>query len=312
MIKNYLKIAFRNFRKKPINSFVIVSGLVISLVFCLLMFINNIHGEEKTLVQFDADEDLLSLLGLKVDWIEEGFESNKVAIINGAAANMIVRDSLDLITVGPRDRVVGVIEEVSLIPFDAEYEYFYIYPKAEERRLRQTFVKIQAGQLEPGLKKLEAVWSEVFPNNFFSYTFLDEYIAQHYGSYKIMTNLINFITVLGVVISCLGLFALNGIIAQNKLKEIGIRKILGASIRQIMILLNIRVLLIIIISGLVSIPISYQFMNKWLLNFSEHVYLGWYYFAIAIFIGLGVSLIIVSIQTIKAAYVNPVLLIKEE
>ncbi len=280
----------------------------------LMTFINKVDGKDLELIQYDAEPDMLELLDLDIEWLDTDYGDELVAIVNEKAADLIGREKLAETKVGMRQRVVGIIHNTDFQPFTVNnYEYYYLTPNTrEERRLRQTFVKIQAGQMQAGLKKLEEVWYDLYPNNALQYDFLDEYISENYDSYLVTTNLINFITFLGVVISCLGLFALNGIIAQNKLKEIGIRKILGASIGQIMKLLNTRVMLILSISALIAIPITHELLSDWLNNFSAHISLSWYYFAIAIIIGLLVSLSVLMIHTIKAATVNPAELIKEE
>lgn len=276
-------------------------------------FQQKVNGETMTLMQLDAERELFDVLDLKVNWLEEKYGEGKVAVINGALADLIGRDKLSTTTVGFYQRIVGVIEDTRFTPFTSEEgDYYFINPESEDFRLGQTFVKIKEGQLLNGMERLQEIWAESFPNKHFEYQFVDEVLAENYESYQIATNLISFIALLGVVISCLGLFALNGIITHNRMKEIGIRKILGASIRQIMILVNHRVFLIILAATLISIPVTSWITNEWLKNFTDQVAISWSYFGFTALLGLFMSLLVVSGHTAKAAFINPVDLIKDE
>lgn len=276
-------------------------------------FQQQIGGETMNLMQLDAERDLFDVLDLKINWLEESTSEGRVAIVNGALADLIGRENLSTTKVGFHQRIVGVVEDARLTPFTSDDgDYYFINPSSEDFRLGQTFIKIKEGQLLNGMERMEQIWSDVFPNRHFQYQFVDEAIAENYQSYRISANLINLIALLGIVIAGLGLFALNGIIIQNRLKEIGIRKVLGASVKQIMVLVNHRIFLILLTATLASIPITSWLTREWLGNFTDQVAVGWPYFALTALIGLFISLLMVSGHTIKAAHVNPVELIKNE
>lgn len=276
-------------------------------------FQQKVNGETMNLMQLDAEKGIFDVLGLQVDWLEENYGEGRVAVVNGALADLIGRENLATTTVGFNQRIVGVIEGARLTPFTSDDgDYYFINPNSEDFRLAQTFVKIKEGQLLNGMERLEQIWTENFPNKHFEYQFIDDVLAENYESYTITANLISFIALLGVVIACLGLFALNGIITHNRMKEIGIRKVLGASMQQIMILVNHRIFLIILTAALISIPLTSWLTSEWLKNFTDQVAVSWSYFALTAIIGLFMSMLVVSGHTIKAAFINPVDLIKDE
>ncbi len=276
-------------------------------------FLLRLKGETINMMQLDAEQELFDVLDLKVNWLEEDYGKGAAAVVNGALADLIGRENLSTTTIGFNQKIVGIIENTRLTPFTSnEGDYYFINPNSQDFRLSQTFVKIKEGQLLMGMERLEEIWAQSFPNRHFEYKFVDEVLAENYESYRIAANLISLIALLGVVISCLGLFALNGIITHNRMKEIGIRKILGATVRQIMILVNHRVFLIILAATLISIPITNWLTYEWLKNFTDQVFISWSYFAITAVLGLFMSLLVVSGHTIKAAFINPVDLIKDE
>lgn len=275
-------------------------------------FINDLGGQKINLMQLNAEPELLPLFGMSIDWLETDFGNAKVAVVNGATADLIGRDSLEFVQVGFKQRVVGIVEDARLAPFTDDDKYFFITPNSQGRSLWQTFVKIKPGQTREGIAQLKEVWTALYPNKTFEYHFLDDYIAEHYDSYQSTANLLNLLTVLGLVIACLGLFALSGIACQNRLKEIGIRKVLGATARHIMYLLNKQVVGQLVLAAAISIPLSAMLISRWLENFTIDVGLDWYYFALAFITGLSVSVIVISVQTLKAVTLNPVSLIKDE
>lgn len=276
-------------------------------------FQQKVNGKTMNLMQLDAEKGIFDVLDLKVNWLEEDYGEGRVAVVNGGLADLIGRENLSTTQVGFEQRIVGVIEDARLTPFTSDDgDYYFINPNSENFRLAQTFVKIKEGQLLNGMQRLEEIWAESFPNKHFEYQFVDEMLAENYESYTIATNLISFIALLGVVISCLGLFALNGIITHNRMKEIGIRKVLGASVKQIMILVNHRIFLIILAATLISIPVTSWVTSQWLKNFTDQLAINWSYFALTAILGLFMSLLVVSGHTLKAAFINPVDLIKDE
>ena len=140
----------------------------------------------------------------------------------------------------------------------------------------------------------------------FSFQFIDEKFDQLYQNDKNFSQLINFFTLLTVVIACMGLFGLISFAAVQRTKEIGIRKTLGATIKSITFLLCKEYIIIGFISFVIAIPILHYLMKNWLQHFAYHISLDWWIFALAGGIALGIAMLTVSWQAIRAATANPV------
>ena len=153
---------------------------------------------------------------------------------------------------------------------------------------------------------LENVWKKVNSNQPFIYSFLDQSYDSLYKSEKQTGTLILIFCFFAIVISCIGLFSIVSLLAQTRRKEIGIRKVLGASIFNAFSIMIREYILLIIAANIIAIPIAYYFMNNWLKNFAYKIEIGWWIFALSGIIAIIIALLTVSIQTIKAAVANPV------
>lgn len=162
------------------------------------------------------------------------------------------------------------------------------------------------------LPKVKAVWANFFPNRIFDYTFLDEAYAAQYKKEKVTTQLFNYFAMLAIFISCLGLYALVTLMTAQRVKEIGIRKVLGASVTNIVSLLSGSFLKLIGLSILIASPIAWWAMSKWLTNFAYRVDIAWWIFVIAGLVIMVVALLTLSWQAIRAALVNPVKSLRDE
>ncbi|RQW02739.1 FtsX-like permease family protein, partial [candidate division KSB1 bacterium] len=167
-------------------------------------------------------------------------------------------------------------------------------------------VKLAAGQIQEGIQQTQQIWRGIYPDDVFSFQFIDEKFDQLYQNDQKFAQLINFFTLLAVVIACMGLFGLISFAAAQRTKEIGIRKTLGATIRNITFLLCKEYLVIGLISFGIAVPILCYFMKSWLQHFAYHAGLDWWIFVLAGLIALGIAAITVSWQAIRAARANPV------
>ena len=140
----------------------------------------------------------------------------------------------------------------------------------------------------------------------FSYRFLDNAFNQMYDNERRVGKIAITFSVLAILIACLGLFGLATFIAEQRTKEIGIRKVLGASVNGIVQLLSKDFLRLVLISFVIATPVAWYFMNKWLQDFNYRVNIGWWVFALAGFIALIIALVTVSTQAIRAALANPI------
>jgi putative ABC transport system permease protein len=156
------------------------------------------------------------------------------------------------------------------------------------------------------LSQMEKVWKEVYPGEKFDYTFYDEYLARLYTKEQKTAQIINAAMAISIFISCMGLFGIVTFTAEQRTKELGIRKVLGASIANIVTMLSKDFLKPVGLSILIASPIAWLFMNKWLEGFAYRIPFSWWIFALAGAAALFIALITVSFRTIKAALANPI------
>jgi len=174
------------------------------------------------------------------------------------------------------------------------------------------YVKAQPGKEAEAIRAVEKVWNEMIPNYALDYKFLDDTYNRLYKSEQRTASLFNTFTIIAVLISCLGLFGLATFTAERRIKEIGIRKVLGASVTAIVTLLSTDFVILVLISIVVASPIGYYFMSEWLKGFEYRIELNWLIFAVAGICAVFVALFTISYQSIKAALMNPVKTLRGE
>ncbi len=162
------------------------------------------------------------------------------------------------------------------------------------------------------VSKVESVFKKFDTASPFEYKFVDEEYARKFGDEERIGKLATFFAVLAVFISCLGIFGLASFTAEQRTKEIGIRKVLGASVANLWQMLSRDFVLLVMVSCLISIPISYYFLNKWLLKYEYRTEIVWWIFAAAALGAMVITLLTVSYQSIKAAMANPVKSLRSE
>ena len=173
-------------------------------------------------------------------------------------------------------------------------------------------VRLKEGNLQSQVAMLENVWKKVAPNQDFEYTFLDESISNQYRQEARLSTIVNVASGLSIFIACLGLFGLATLIVSRRTKEIGIRKVLGANISAIVLLLSKDFVFLVIIAAIISFPIAWWALDDWLRDFAYRVEISWWIFLAAGAATLLVALFTVSLQTIKAAMRNPVKSLRTE
>ena len=166
--------------------------------------------------------------------------------------------------------------------------------------------------LDQSLATLENTWKKLNPEAPFEYSFLDLDFQKNYEADNRQARLINAFTIIAIIISCLGLFALATFSAEQRTKEIGIRKVLGASVTSVVTLLSKDFLKLVIIAAVISSPIAWFFMNKWLQNFQYRTNISWQVFALTTFLAVTIAFVTISFQAIKAAISNPVKSLRTE
>jgi putative ABC transport system permease protein len=173
-------------------------------------------------------------------------------------------------------------------------------------------VKIETGDFPNAITQIEGIWNSIVPGEPFDYYFMEDAFDNTYQSEQRLGNIFIIFTVLSLLIACLGLFGLAAFNAEKRTKEIGVRKVLGASVGQISMKLTLDFLKLVGIAILISLPLGWFAMDKWLEDFSYRINIPWWIFVLAAFLAVLISVITVSFQSIKAAIANPVKSLRTE
>jgi ABC-type antimicrobial peptide transport system permease subunit len=208
-----------------------------------------------------------------------------------------------------RGTIVGVVKDFNFKPLQKKIEPIVM-------RLvgwgGTVVVRAEQGNTEATIQALEKISKDLNPAYPFSYGFVDQDLSNLYQNEKQLGNLFNVFAILAIFISCLGLYGLSAFVAEQRTKEIGIRKALGASPSNIVVLLSMKFLIPILIAIAVASPLSFYLMNKWLQSFSYHIDLSWSIFPIAGLFALAIGLSTVSVECLRASIVNPVKSLRSE
>ncbi len=173
-------------------------------------------------------------------------------------------------------------------------------------RMQYISARIYPGNTREALTFLEKKWREVAPDNPFEYFFLKEEFNKNYQAEDKITRIIGGFSLLAIFLACLGSFGLVALAATQRTKEIGIRKVLGASVTQIVLLLSREFIILLGVAILIACPVAWYFMDRWLQDFAYHIELGPETFVLGGLLALTITLLTVSFQAVKAARANPV------
>jgi putative ABC transport system permease protein len=174
-------------------------------------------------------------------------------------------------------------------------------------------IRIKPGvPVNEALSKIAAVCKKYGPDTPFEYKFVDDAYATKFSNEVRIGNLASVFAILAVFISCLGLFGLASFIAEQRTKEIGVRKVLGATVFNLWTMLSKDFALLILVACFIAIPVAWYFLNQWLLNYNYHTEISWWIFAATIAGALAITVLTVSFQAIKAALANPVKSLRSE
>jgi putative ABC transport system permease protein len=284
----------------------------------------KIKDEQKSAYVYGVDPEYLSTLDVKIVEgrnFDERIPSDSLAVVVNEALvrDMKWTDPLNEYlnfredSVGLGFKVIGVVKDYHFLSLEKNVEPLLLsMNKNAVGNLTTMLVKINADDIPKTIAKIRKAWTEVAPDRPFDYTFLDEDVAKQYESYQRWMNIMGLSTGFAILISCLGLFGLAGINAVNRTKEIGIRKVMGADLKHIFVLMNRQYILLAMIAFVIATPASWFVMNKWLADFKFSVGIGWELFAVSMGVGLLLALATVSYHAIKAALVNPAETLKYE
>lgn len=208
-------------------------------------------------------------------------------------------------------KVIGVVEDLLV-----QSPYQPVRPSLfhlERDQPNLAMMKINP-QLSPkeALSKIQAVFAKQDPASVFDFQFVDEEFAEKFGDEVRTGKLATFFAILAVFISCLGLFGLASFVAEQRTKEIGVRKVLGASILSVWTLLSREFVTLVLISCVLAIPLSYYYLSSWLEKYEYRTEISWWIFAVSVLGALAITVLTVSYQSIRAAMINPVKSLRSE
>jgi len=206
---------------------------------------------------------------------------------------------------GVQGTVIGVVQDFNGLTLHQKIPAIIIRC-SKSQDMGQMFIRISPHNTQKTINYIESKWKSFYPNYSCDLVFADEKLQQLYSSDKRTGTLFATFASLGVIIACFGLFGLISLTIQNRVKEIGIRKVLGASVFNIASLISVDFLKLVLLSFVISSPIAWYFMSKWLQDFAYRVDIHWWVFVLACGIALIISVITLSFQSIKAAVANPV------
>lgn len=274
-------------------------------------------GTEYSIKVIPCDGEYLKTYGIKMiagRWFLPGEEKNlgTAIVINETTVKTLgykqPAEALGKkIQIGINDMnpvVVGVVQDfhtntlhkaitpVSMIPFP--YFYFAAGIRVDPRNMRHE------------LATIESAWKKVFPNDVYQVTFIDQTLAKRYEQETRDYNLFKAFSAISIFICCIGLWGLIAFVVVRKTKEIGIRKVLGATVSNIVGLLSLDFLKLVVLALVLASPVAWYFMSKWLENFVYRIHISWWVFALAGLLAIGIALFTISFQTVKAALSNPV------
>jgi putative ABC transport system permease protein len=173
-------------------------------------------------------------------------------------------------------------------------------------------IKVDPSNLSATISAVKAKYDQFFPGNFFDYYFLDERFNEQYKNDQLFGKVFAIFAGFAVFVACLGLLGLSLFSTAQRVKEIGVRKVLGASVSHIVLLLSRDFVKLVLVSFLIAVPIAWYVMNRWLENFVYRVDLRWWVFAVAGVLALVIALVTISFQTVRAAVANPVKSLRTE
>ncbi len=279
-----------------------------------------------------ADENYFETYGLKIiagramteaeakladepySWEERKY----VLVVNESAARQIGFENPEdilgkYLTVGINDinaPVVGVVEDFhtssmhkSIEPvIIVNFPYFYV----------DAGIQIQTGNMAETLAFIEKTWNELHPDYYFEYSFLDDELGKLYRQEERTLTLFKIFSMIAIFIGCLGLYGLISFMATQKMKEVGIRKVLGASVSSIVILFSREFVKLICVAFVIAAPLAWYIMNKWLEEFAYRIDINWSVFVISIASTLAIAFLTVGFRALKAALTDPARTLRTE
>lgn len=275
------------------------------------------------LSSFMVDEHFIPTLNIRVlkgrNFSREFNDSSSVILNETAATQIGWKDPIGKYLEYPGNdqkfKVIAVVKDFntsSLHDVVEPFALFHTSSKTYYVNSSYISVKLGAGNVSASLGNIENTWKKLAPGTPFDYSFLDEEFAALYHSEQRMGKVFGIFTFLSIFVACLGLFGLSIFTAARRQKEIGVRKVLGASVQSVVFLLSKDFVKLVIVAAIIAFPIAWFAMNKWLEDFAYRITISWYVFIIAAMSALFIAILTITFQSIRAAMMNPVKSLRSE
>lgn len=276
--------------------------------------------DSESLVLFEAiraDYELVETLGFRMAEgrsfsREYGTDSTKV-ILNEAAIEVMGMEEPVGQTIsfwGDDREIIGVVEDFNYQHLRNNVEPLFMI--LNPQNTWNGFVRLQSDDMNRTIRELESIYMQFNPDYPFDYKFMDQQYAALYKSEMRVGDLAKYFSLFAILISCLGLFGLSAFTAEQRTKEIGIRKVLGASVQNLVLLLSKDFTRLVLISIVIALPVSWWLMDQWLSDYAYRIEIRWWMFALSGAVAITIAWATVSWQSIKAALMNPVASLKSE
>lgn len=279
----------------------------------------NYNGHElRTTIQ-KVDYDYLKTLDIKLidgrDFSREMATDSNAVVVNEAMAKLINAKQ----TVGkalPMDdkhpsRVIGVFKNYNFRSLHDEIQPLTLVMD-KNFPINYIFVKVKAGSLVQGFNNISQKWKATFPTIEFKGSWINANTEKQYKKEQRLSTIFISSAIIAILISCIGLVAMSVMIMVQRTKEIGIRKVLGSSVSNIVLLLSADFIKLVLLAALISFPVGWYLMSNWLSDFAYHISIQWWIFALAGLMAVTIAFVTISFQSIRAALINPVKSLKSE
>src|SRR5690606_11490548 len=241
---------------------------------------------------------------------QQGFLVNEAAVreFNWDTPEKALGKTID--REGKKGQVVGVIRDFHFA--DLTTAISALVMAIDRNQFSTLSIRFENENVEASITKLEQEWNRLFPEKAFEFTFLDEQLDQQYANFQNFGTIIQVFTAIAILISCLGVYGLVLFTVKHKVKEIGVRKVLGATLSNILVLIYRDFAWLIVLGFVLAVPVSYYFMNQWFTNFIYHTNIDVLTYVLSLTVILIIVTLTISYQAVRAAQANPVKSLRSE
>jgi ABC-type antimicrobial peptide transport system permease subunit len=233
-------------------------------------------------------------------------------LINQALLKIMGKESAvnERLNFGREGTIVGVMKNYHFQSIENKIEPLAIH--VDQSRINYMLIRLSPGNIQDQIADVEDTWNQIIPDYPFDYYFVDEALTEQYAGWSKVSTLLRSFAILAILIACLGLFGLASFSAEQRTKEIGVRKVLGATVGNLIILMSKDFTKWVLIANLIAWPLAYYLMNAWMADLAYRIDIGFGVFLLTGLVTLVIALLTVSYQSVKAALTNPVDSIKYE